>query len=97
MLEEFDSHELSEWQWYYSREPWGGRQDNLRAGTIATAALASNPYRGNASLPTPLEWFDRNAGRKTEDGEVITGDVRIQSEAEMKATLTSFAKRGKGK
>jgi hypothetical protein len=39
-----DSAEFGEWSAFYAIEPWGGRIDDLRMGTIA--ALTANVHRG---------------------------------------------------
>ena len=53
LLARFDSAELSDWETYYSIEPWGWDQDNLRFGTLATLASPKSMDH----LAGPRNWF----------------------------------------
>lgn len=57
ILRLFSSAELEELRLYRSIEPWGGEWDNLRAGTIASAAAGANPFRKPHDVPAAGDWF----------------------------------------
>jgi len=62
ILRQFSSVELEELRVYRTIEPWGGEWDNLRAGTVATAAAGANPFRKPQNVPSPGDWFKRSKG-----------------------------------
>jgi hypothetical protein len=53
LLARFDSRELSDWQNYYSIEPFGWEQDNLHFGILATLTAPKSAE----SMAGPRNWF----------------------------------------
>jgi hypothetical protein len=80
ILRNFSGAELEELLVYRRIEPWGGEWENLRAGTIASAAAGANPFRKAYSVPKPGDWF-KKAKRVG------------QSEREVKSVMENAAKR----
>lgn len=60
ILRNFTSADLEELRVYKRIEPWGGEWDNLRAGTIASAAAGANPFRKAYTVPKPGDWFKKS-------------------------------------
>lgn len=71
---EIDSREFAEWVAEYRIEPWGEIRSDLRAGIVASAALA--PYCKRGQEPRPIDLMPKFGKQATRPK---------QSEAEMKA------------
>lgn len=56
MLDSLDSYELSEWMVYYTLEPFGPAQEDLRAGYIACLLYNQNRKKGTKALQ-PEDFF----------------------------------------
>ena len=82
MLEEMTPGQLAEWMEIYALDPWGEERKDLRAGIIASAAVA--PYAKKGHTPRPSDFMPRfgEEARKPK-----------QSLAEMKAHFYRAAKR----
>ena len=85
---EIDSREFAEWVAEYRIEPWGELRSDLRAGIIASAALA--PWSKKGREPRPIDLMPKFGGEAKRPR---------QSEAEMKAVwahaVAGFAKAAK--
>lgn len=53
LLRRIDAHEFAEWMAYAQIEPFGPLREDLRAGVVATAAVAPHVKRA----PTPTDFF----------------------------------------
>lgn len=64
MLEEMTYWDLLHWQAQWQKEPWGEAQADLRAGVVASAALA--PWSKNPPKPSTffrsLREAEKNSG-----------------------------------
>jgi len=82
---EIDSREFAEWVAEFRLEPWGEIRSDLRAGIVASAALA--PWCKKGHEPRPIDMMPKFGGVKSKPR---------QTEAEMKAVwaraVAGFAK-----
>lgn len=57
LLASMDSAELTEWQAYYSIEPFGPNQEDLRSGTIAAVTFNSVPRKEGTPAAQAADFF----------------------------------------
>ncbi len=86
LLRSMDSAELSEWQAYYSIEPFGPAQEDYRAGICAAVTHNSVPREKGAKPAQPQDFFHSLQKPKA------TPPADDQTEAEQRDTLNLLKK-----
>ena len=79
--------EFERWKIAYRFDPWGEERGDLRAGIVASAAVASNPYCKR--VPPPGDFMPQ-FGPKAEKREQALKPR--QNEEEMKSQFSAFKK-----
>lgn len=95
LLASIDSHELALWQAYDTIEPFGPWRDDLRAGTIASAALAPHMKKGK-KRPSPTDFipkFTAEPRKRRSPKEIERKLLRITAMAGGKITPAKPAKK----
>jgi hypothetical protein len=82
MLASISSQQLEEWAIFSQLEPFGGQQEDLRAGIMAAVVANSNPYRAKGSPALKPEDLFPSLRPK---------GLQVQSLSEMKASAMRFA------
>lgn len=62
MYRDMSAADLAEWEALYVVDPWGEQRADLRAGTIAAAAVA--PYSKKGNPPKPADFMHYLPKRK---------------------------------
>jgi hypothetical protein len=81
MLAAIGQRQFAEWMEYYSLEPFGARQEDLRAGILGSIAINGNPHRGKGARSVKPEQLFPS----------LKGPLQVQPIEEMIEAAKQFA------